>query len=202
MSLMRLTINGEERTFEEAMSVEQLLGCIGLDPRKVAVERNLEIVAKSTYPETPLADGDRLEIVHFIGGGAPDDAPVRANADDAFDIAGNSYRSRLLVGTGKYKDFEQTARAIEASGAEMRPALPGSRLRSRPTARCRVCEKVATAVQRPGSGRGLRLLLVLFATASRSWVSRNAYGQPGGTTFSGPRVARGPQVGHSSFEAV
>jgi thiazole synthase len=118
MSLMRLTINGEERTFEEAMSVEQLLGRIGLDPRKVAVERNLEIVAKSTYPETPLADGDRLEIVHFIGGGAPDDAGAR-DEDDILEVAGRRFRSRLIIGTGKYRDYEQNRLALEASGAEM-----------------------------------------------------------------------------------
>ncbi len=115
---MRLTINGEERTFEEALSVEQLLGRIGLDPRKVAVERNLEIVAKSTYPETPLADGDKLEIVHFIGGGAPDDAGAR-DADDYLTVAGRRFRSRLIIGTGKYRDYEQNRLALEASGAEM-----------------------------------------------------------------------------------
>ena len=118
MSPMRLTINGEERTFEEALSVEQLLGRIGLDPRKVAVERNLEIVARSTYPQTPLADGDRLEIVHFIGGGAPDDAGA-ADEDDILEVAGRRFRSRLIIGTGKYRDYEQNRRALEASGAEM-----------------------------------------------------------------------------------
>ena len=46
-----------------------LLRAIGLDTRKVAVERNLEIVPRSTYDATALAPGDRLEIVHFIGGG-------------------------------------------------------------------------------------------------------------------------------------
>ena len=42
---------------------------LGLDVKKVAVERNLEIVPKSTFPTTQISDGDRLEIVHFIGGG-------------------------------------------------------------------------------------------------------------------------------------
>ncbi|MDP6573758.1 MAG: sulfur carrier protein ThiS [Rhodospirillales bacterium] len=115
---MRLTINGEERTFEEALSVEQLLGRIGIDPRKVAVERNLEIVSRSTYPQTALADGDRLEIVHFIGGGAPDDAAVR-DEDDLLEVAGRRFRSRLIIGTGKYRDYEQNRLALEASGAEM-----------------------------------------------------------------------------------
>ena len=46
-----------------------LIDEIGLDGRKVAVERNLEIVPRSAYGRTPIADGDRIEIVHFIGGG-------------------------------------------------------------------------------------------------------------------------------------
>ena len=113
---LRLTVNGEERVFAASLTVEGLLGEIGLESRKVAVERNLEIVPKSLYAETLLRDGDRLEIVHFIGGGAPDEAPTAA---DIFEVAGRRFRSRLLVGTGKYKDFDETARAIEASGAEI-----------------------------------------------------------------------------------
>jgi thiamine biosynthesis protein ThiS len=65
---MRLTINGEARDFD-ARDVAGLVTGLGLDPRKVAVERNLEIVPRSLYGRTVLADGDRIEIVHFIGGG-------------------------------------------------------------------------------------------------------------------------------------
>jgi thiamine biosynthesis protein ThiS len=50
-------------------SVAALVAELGLDARKVAVERNLEIVPRSAYGQTALADGDRIEIVHFIGGG-------------------------------------------------------------------------------------------------------------------------------------
>ena len=113
---MRLTINGESKDFEAPLTVNELLGRIGLDPAKVAVERNLEIVPKSTYGEAALSEGDKLEIVHFIGGGAPDEANHKG---DCFEVAGETYWSRLLVGTGKYKDFEETAKAIEASGAEI-----------------------------------------------------------------------------------
>lgn len=119
---MRLTINGESQDFEASLTVNELLSRIGLDPAKVAVERNLEIVPKSTYGETPLGDGDKLEIVHFIGGGAPDnDNPCDDpnTKGDCFEVAGEQYWSRLLVGTGKYKDFEETKKAIEASGAEI-----------------------------------------------------------------------------------
>jgi thiamine biosynthesis protein ThiS len=66
---MRLTVNGEERAFAGLAHLADLVGVLGLDPRKVAVERNLEIVPRSAYERTALEDGDRIEIVHFIGGG-------------------------------------------------------------------------------------------------------------------------------------
>jgi len=66
---MRLTINGEERSFEAGLDLAGLVHALGLDVRKVAVERNLEIVPRSTYARVLLADGDRLEIVQFVGGG-------------------------------------------------------------------------------------------------------------------------------------
>jgi sulfur carrier protein len=66
---LQLTINGENRPFDGVADVAGLVAALGLDARKVAVERNLEIVPRSTYARTPLSDGDRIEIVHFIGGG-------------------------------------------------------------------------------------------------------------------------------------
>lgn len=66
---MKLTINGEERSFAKLSDLAALVAELGLDARKVAVERNLEIVPRSAYGSTALADGDRIEIVHFIGGG-------------------------------------------------------------------------------------------------------------------------------------
>jgi len=66
---MNLMINGEQRAFEALGDIAGLVAALGLDGRKVAVERNLEIVPRSAYGRTPLADGDRIEIVHFIGGG-------------------------------------------------------------------------------------------------------------------------------------
>jgi len=51
------------------MTVEEFLKDLGVDPRKVAVERNLEIVPKSSFAHMKIEDGDRLEIVQFIGGG-------------------------------------------------------------------------------------------------------------------------------------
>ena len=66
---MRLTINGEEQIIQGGLDLAGLVRTLGLDPRKVAVERNLEIVPRSTYARVLLADGDRLEIVQFVGGG-------------------------------------------------------------------------------------------------------------------------------------
>ena len=66
---LTITINGEPRQIPGPATVAELLARIGLDTRKVAVERNLEIVPRSTYAATDLVAGDRLEIVHFIGGG-------------------------------------------------------------------------------------------------------------------------------------
>ncbi|MGA3001583.1 MAG: sulfur carrier protein ThiS [Acetobacteraceae bacterium] len=71
--VLTLLLNGENRQFETQsrgmLSVQGLLVELGLDMRKVAVERNEEIVPRSRYAETWLASGDQLEIVHFIGGG-------------------------------------------------------------------------------------------------------------------------------------
>lgn len=64
-----ITVNGEPRVIPAPATLAALLAQIGLDTRKVAVERNLEIVPRSTYDATRLAAGDQLEIVHFIGGG-------------------------------------------------------------------------------------------------------------------------------------
>lgn len=66
---LQLFVNGETRAFQGVADVAGLVRALGLDTCKVAVERNLEIVPRSTYAKTALADGDRIEIVHFIGGG-------------------------------------------------------------------------------------------------------------------------------------
>ncbi|KPF63817.1 sulfur carrier protein ThiS [Porphyrobacter sp. AAP60] len=105
-----LTLNGApHRT--SADTIAALVRELELVPEKVAVERNGEIVPRSTLEEAPLADGDKLEIVHFVGGGD--------HAADTWTVAGRTFTSRLIVGTGKYKSFEQNAAAVAASGAEI-----------------------------------------------------------------------------------
>ena len=67
---MKITVNGEIRCFDAPLSIAGLLTSLGIAVGKVAIERNLEIVPKSAYHTMNLNEGDRIEIVHFIGGGA------------------------------------------------------------------------------------------------------------------------------------
>ena len=113
--MINLILNGDPRRATAGTTLAALLAELDLDVAKVAVERNLEIVPRSTFAEVALAEGDRLEIVHFVGGGQDD-----GNVDgDGWEVAGRKFSSRLIVGTGKYKDFAQNAAALEASGAEI-----------------------------------------------------------------------------------
>ncbi len=109
---MNVTINGEAKHLNGVTTLNEMLAFLGLDPKKIAVERNLEIVPRSTYASVQVKDGDKYEIVHFIGGG-------NAAVDKPFVVAGKTFKSRLIIGTGKYKSYEENARALEASGAEI-----------------------------------------------------------------------------------
>ena len=110
-----ITVNGEHKRVAAGLSLADLANELGLVPEKVAVERNLEVVPRSTLKDVCVEDGDDIEIVHFVGGG-DHQAPI---VDDTWSVAGKTFRSRLIVGTGKYKDFAQNAAALEASGAEI-----------------------------------------------------------------------------------
>jgi len=66
---MRLLVNGEERQVEPSTTVKQLLSSLGLEDTLVAVERNEEVVPRALHESTSLSDGDRIEVVHFVGGG-------------------------------------------------------------------------------------------------------------------------------------
>ena len=66
---MKLVVNGEPREVEDGATVEELVAALGIDRRSVAVERNREIVPRSQHAVTPLAEGDRVEIVTMVGGG-------------------------------------------------------------------------------------------------------------------------------------
>jgi thiazole synthase len=106
---MIVYVNGECHELPDNKKVADIIDNMGLAGKRIAVELNKEILPFDQYQNHLLQNGDHLEIVHAIGGGQ----------DDTFTIAGTAYRSRLLVGTGKYKDMEETRLAIEASGAEI-----------------------------------------------------------------------------------
>ncbi len=67
---MKIMVNGEDRHVDAPLTIAGLLANLGIAGGKVAIERNLEIVPKSAYDSIGLNDGDRIEIVQFIGGGA------------------------------------------------------------------------------------------------------------------------------------
>jgi thiazole synthase len=111
MNELRLTVNGEIRTAAPGTTVTALLQAMGIDPARVAVERNRDVVPRRSWGEASLADGDHIEIVAFIGGGSGDDDPLV--------LGGRSFKSRLLIGTGKYRTHEEGREAILRSGADI-----------------------------------------------------------------------------------
>lgn len=67
---MKIILNGEDRQLDDVCTLAQLVEQLGMKADRVAVERNRNIVPRADWPNTRLAEGDRLEIVHFVGGGA------------------------------------------------------------------------------------------------------------------------------------
>jgi sulfur carrier protein len=65
-----LQINGEQREFPDGLTVAALVAQLGMKPDRVAVELNLEIVPRTNWEATSLQNGDKLEVVHFVGGGS------------------------------------------------------------------------------------------------------------------------------------
>ena len=66
---LRITLNGEPYELDEPLSVADLLARLAIDPRRVAVEHNLSILKRTLFADTLVHDGDRIEIVNFVGGG-------------------------------------------------------------------------------------------------------------------------------------
>ena len=110
--VMKVQINGQPKEVAEAISISGLLSNLDIREDRVAVELNLGIVEKKDYSTTILKEDDKIEIIGFVGGGS-------LMEDDFLALGGVKIRSRLIVGTGKYKDFDETKKAVEISGAEM-----------------------------------------------------------------------------------
>ena len=93
---MRVQINGEAREVADELKLSELVNELALAPERVAIELNQKIVRRNLWPETMLADGDRIEIVHFVGGGAearPGVGAVRGGRSDFFFL---SQRGRVV----------------------------------------------------------------------------------------------------------
>ncbi len=110
---MNIRINGETTECREAITLAELLTELDYGQRRVAVERNGEIIPRAEHAETRLTESDELEIVQAIGGG------MATAESDTLSIAGRRFDSRLLVGTGKYADLDEAEAALKASGAEI-----------------------------------------------------------------------------------
>ena len=120
MNELRLTVNGEKRAAAPGTTVSGLLTAMGVDPARVAGERNEDVVPRKTWTEAALADGDTIEIVSFVGGGSDAGSEASAKSDDDLLVLGGlKFKSRLLVGTGKYRTLEEGREAIRLSGAEI-----------------------------------------------------------------------------------
>jgi thiamine biosynthesis protein ThiS len=70
---LTITLNGEPYELQEALTLAALLERLEIDPRRVAVEHNLTVVKRARYEDIVVTDGDRVEIVNFVGGGSADD---------------------------------------------------------------------------------------------------------------------------------
>jgi thiazole synthase len=114
--MLHLTVNGEARTLPAPLTVAELMERLNRDPRKTAVEVNLQVVPRARHAEHLLAEGDAVEIVTLVCGGAPDAA---VPADRPLAVGKFTFRSRLITGTGKYAGYDLMRDCLEASGCEV-----------------------------------------------------------------------------------
>jgi thiazole synthase len=111
---MTIILNGDPVEVGGPMTLTALLAQLGVDARRVAVEHNLNVIKRPNYDTTQIQEGDQVEIVNFVGGGIRSEIMT-----EPLVIAGREFKSRLIVGTGKYSSFAVMQRAHEASGADM-----------------------------------------------------------------------------------
>ena len=111
---MIITLNGERREFPDGLTVADLIRRLEIRPEHVAVEVNRDLLPRSQHAQATLNDGDTLEVVTLVGGGAPAGSEVETLTIGPFRL-----RSRLLVGTGKYATLELMRACLEASGTEV-----------------------------------------------------------------------------------
>ncbi len=121
--MIEIILNGEPSALPRSMSILELIESNGLDPRKIAVEVNHEVVPKARHAERRVQAGDAIEIVTLVGGGsgAPDrkETAVLQPVDKKLKIGKFTFRSRLITGTGKYSTYERMRDCLDASGCEV-----------------------------------------------------------------------------------
>lgn len=110
-----ITVNEEPRTFPDPLTVADLLGHLGKDAKKLAVEVNRDLVPRPEHAARALKEGDAVEIVTLVGGGAELDPPI----DKPLKVGGFTFKSRLFTGTGKYTSLELMQQCMDASGCEV-----------------------------------------------------------------------------------
>jgi thiazole synthase len=128
----KVFVNGEYRELGDDATVETVVRELGVDKRGTAVAVNGEVIPRGRWHDTELYDGQEIEVLHAVQGGSP----------EAFEIAGRSFQSRLILGTGGFRNLETMAAAARESGAEL--ATVAMR-RVDPTARGSILEALEEA---------------------------------------------------------
>jgi thiazole synthase len=107
--MRKVFVNGEYRELADDATVESVVRELGVDRRGTAVAVNGQVVPRGEWADTDLRDGQEIEVLHAVQGGSP----------EAFEVAGRSLRSRLILGTGGFRNLETMAAAARESGAEV-----------------------------------------------------------------------------------
>jgi thiazole synthase len=105
---MNITVNREPVELEEPLTISELLAERGVPRESVVVALGGEVVPREEWDEKRISEGEEVDVVHAVAGGS-----------DELSIAGQSFSSRLILGTGKYPDLETMNTALERSGTEM-----------------------------------------------------------------------------------
>lgn len=109
--MIAITLNGVAHTLAKPVTVAELLTSLDVDPRTSAVEVNRHVVPRADHASIRVGDGDQVEVVTLVGGGALEDEPLT--------VGSFTFRSRLFTGTGKYASYEQMAACLDESGCEV-----------------------------------------------------------------------------------
>jgi len=121
VSAARIRLNGKDHTVADGATIAELLDELKLPPEGVAVAVNETVVARADHARARIREGDTVEIIHAVGGGAPAPEMVlsRIMEEEPLKIGERTFKSRLILGTGKYPSNEVMVQALEAAGTEI-----------------------------------------------------------------------------------